>query len=120
MELDSERAQNKKSLLSMGVLMLSLAALQGPLWRAQQPRPDVAVRAGGAVLVQSDRPVAEATMAPPQPAVAEIVGEREVLVRGKELGETQLTVALKDGRKVTYRVKVQAESAQTPLRGFAR
>lgn len=120
MEPDSERAQNKRSLLSIGVLMLSLAALQGPLWRVQQTARNVAVRSGGAVLVQADRPVAEAIVARPQQAVAEIVGDREVLLRGRDLGETQLTVALKDGRRVVYRVVVQAGSANTPLVGMAR
>ena len=57
MESDSRRAHNKKSLLSIGVLMLSLAALQGPLLRMQQAPPVVAVRSGGAALITLDRPI---------------------------------------------------------------
>ena len=115
MESQSQRAQNKKSLLSVGVLMLSLAALQGPLWRTQQTLARVAVPSGGATLVRVDRPVADVAMQGNQQAVAEIVGEREVLIRGKELGEARLTVSTRDGKTIQYRVVVQAESARSPL-----
>ncbi len=115
MESHSQRARNKKSLLSVGVLMLSLAALQGPLWRTQQTLARVAVRSGGATLVRADRAVAEVAIQGNQQAMAEIVGEREVLIRGKELGETILTVSTKDGHQIQYRVVVQSESARSPL-----
>jgi hypothetical protein len=111
MEGESQRAQNKKSLLSAGVLLLSLAALQSPLWRTQQSMVRVPVRTGGATLVHADRPIAGVTMDENQRAVAEIVGEREVLIRGRALGEAHLTVALQDGRKIAYRVVVLSESA---------
>jgi hypothetical protein len=113
MDSNSKKAQNKKSLLSIGVLMLSLAALQGPLWRSQQAIVPVAVRAGGATLLESDRPIAQVSMDSNQQATAEIVGDREVLLRGKALGEARLTVALKDGHLNAYRVVVEAESART-------
>jgi hypothetical protein len=116
MERDSQRAQNKKSLLSVGVLMLSLAALQSPLWRAQSGSPDgsppVGVRSGGATLIASDRPIAGITVDRPQQATAEIVGDREVLIRGKALGEARLTISTKDGHARMYRVVVQSESAR--------
>jgi len=111
MDSDSQRAQNKKSLLSIGVLMLSLAALQSPLWRAQQAVVQVPVRSGGAALLSTDRPIAEIRMAENQQATAELVGDREVLIKGKALGEARLTVASKDGHTSTYRVMVRAESA---------
>jgi len=113
MESDSQRAQNKKSLLSIGVLMLSLAALQSPLWRAQQPVAPIAVRSGGATLIASDRPIAQITTDQTLQASAEVVGDREVLIRGKALGETRLTIASKDGNKSTYRVVVQSDSARS-------
>jgi Flp pilus assembly secretin CpaC len=115
MESQCQRAQNKKSLLSVGVLMLSLAALQGPLWRTQQTLVRVAVPSGGATLVRADRAVADVAVEGTQQAVAEIVGEREVLIRGKELGEARLTVATRDGHRIQYRVVVQADSAKSPL-----
>jgi hypothetical protein len=113
MDSKSKRAQNKKSLLSIGVLMLSLAALQGPLWRSRQVIVPVAVRAGGATLLQSDRPIAQVSMDSNPQATAEIVGDRDVLLRGKILGEARLTVALKDGHLNMYRVVVEADSAST-------
>jgi hypothetical protein len=111
METQTRRSQNKKSLLSAGVLMLSLAALQGPLWRAQHVIVNLSVRTGGATLVHAERPVADVAMDGGHQAIAEIVGEREVLIRGKALGEARMTIALNDGRKVAYRVLVQSESA---------
>jgi len=113
MESDSQRAHNKKSLLSIGVLMLSLAALQSPLWRAQQTVAPIAVRSGGATLIASDRPIAQITMDQTLQASAEVVGDREVLIRGKALGEAHLTIASKDGNKSTYRVVVQSDSARS-------
>lgn len=118
MESHSQRAQNKKSLLSAGLLMLSLAALQGPLWRTQQTLPRVPVPSGGATLVRADRAVAAVALDGDQMASAEIVGVREVLIRGKELGETRLSVSTKDGHVIQYRVVVQAESARSPLSSF--
>jgi hypothetical protein len=91
--------------------MLSLAALQSPLWRSQPAAVTVTVRSGGATLLASDRPIAAIAMEPNQQVTAEIVGEREVLLRGKALGEANLAIASKDGRKSTYRVIVQSESA---------
>jgi hypothetical protein len=113
MESDSQRAHNKKSLLSIGVLMLSLAALQGPLWRAQQAVPSVAVRSGGALLIASDRPIEEVTVDRNLQVTAEVVGDREVLVRGKALGEARLLIASKDGHRTPYRVIVESESARS-------
>lgn len=113
MESKSQRAQNKKSLLSIGVLMLSLAALQGPLWRAQVAPLQIAVRSGGATLIASDRAIARIAIDQDQTATAEVVGDREVLIRGKALGESHLTIALTDGRSLNYRVRVEAESARS-------
>src|SRR3569833_1414340 len=109
MESDSRRAQNKKSLLSIGLLMLSLAALQSPLWRAQQAFVSVAVRNGGAALLASDRPIAGIQMDRVQQATAEQVGDREVLIRGLATGESRLVVASKVGHTSTYRVVVQPD-----------
>ena len=113
MESHSERAHNKKSLLSIGVLMLSMAALQGPLWRSQQTIPSIAVRTGGATLVASDRPIAGITIDQTPQATAEVVGDREVLVRGKALGEARLMISSKDGQTRVYRVVVQSETARS-------
>ena len=112
-DVAGQRATNKKSLLSVGVLMLSLAALQSPLWRGRAAVAPVSVRSGGASLVSTDRPIANAVIDQPLQASVEVVGEREVLVRGKALGEAHLTIASNDGGTVTYRVLVQAESARS-------
>jgi Flp pilus assembly secretin CpaC len=120
MESNSKRAQNKKSLLSAGVLLLCLAALQSPLWRTQQMAAPIAVRSGGATLVTTDRTIGEIALDQNQQASAEIVGEREVLIRGKALGETRLTIASKDGHTNMYRVIVEAESARSGWRSLSR
>ena len=114
MESKRRSAHNKQSLIAIGVLMLSLAALQSPLWRSQTPGADVAVRSGGAMLIASDRPIAQIALDQVTQATAEVVGDHEVLIRGKALGETHLRIVSKDGRTSTYRVVVQAESAKSP------
>jgi Flp pilus assembly secretin CpaC len=115
MEFYSISAHNKQSAIAIFVLMLSLAALQSPLWRSPSSVSPFAVRAGGAVLVSSQTPIAQISLDQNAQATAELVGDHEVLIRGKALGETQLHVVSRDGRASTYRVVVQSESAQTPL-----
>jgi hypothetical protein len=113
MESESRSAQNKKSLLAIGALMLSLAALQSPLWRAQGSHTSISVRNGGAVLIASDRPISQIALEQTSQATAEVVGDHEVLIRGKALGETLLKIDSKDGHSTIYRVVVHSESARS-------
>ena len=113
MESDSPRAHRKKSLLSLGTLLLCLAALQSPLWRAQSSVMSVPVRTGGATLITADRPIAGVAIDHAEFASAELVAEREVLVRGKALGEASMTVSMQDGHTNRYRVVVQSETARS-------
>jgi Flp pilus assembly secretin CpaC len=118
MKSSRSSAENKKSLLAIGVLMLSLAALQSPLWRSQTTGIPIAVRSGGATLIASDRPIAQIAVNSGAQATAEVVGDHEVLIRGKALGETQLQIDSKDGHSATYRVVVQSESAKSLWRSI--
>jgi hypothetical protein len=113
MKRSRSSAENKQSIIAIGVLMLSLAALQSPLWHSQATGAAVAVRSGGATLFASDRPIAQVALDSTAQATAEVVGDHEVLIRGKALGETQLQIASKDGHTSTYRVVVQSESAKS-------
>ncbi len=92
MESKRRSTHNKQSVIAIGVLMLSLAALQSPLWRLQNAMAAVTVRSGGATLIGSDRPIAEIAVEQPGQATAEVVGDHEVLIRGKALGETRLKI----------------------------
>lgn len=96
--------------------MLSLAALQSPLWRVQPSAASISVRSGGATLIAADQPIAAVALDPAQQATAEVVGDREVLIRGRAMGETTLVISMKNGRSNKYRILVQAESAQTVFR----
>jgi hypothetical protein len=114
MQRPRSNAENKQSLIAIGVLMLSLATLQSPLWRSQTAGGSVSVRSGGATLIASDRPIAQIALDSTAQVSAEVVGDHQVLIRGKALGETQLQIASKDGHTSTYRVIVQSESAKSP------
>lgn len=120
MEGPRRSAQNKQSLIAVGVLILSLAALQSPLWRSPAAGAPVAVRSGGAALIASDRPIAQVTLNRNNQATAEVVGDYEVLIRGKALGETQLQIVSKDGHTSLYHVVVQSESASSLWGSMAR
>jgi hypothetical protein len=109
--MENRSAENKKSLIAIGALMLSLAALQSPLWRSQAMSAPITVRSGGATLISSDRPIAQVVLDHAGQATAEVVGDHEVLIRGKVLGETQLKIDAKDGHSRTYRIVVESESA---------
>lgn len=113
MESPSQRADNKKSLLCIGTLTLCLAALQSPLWRGPQATTLVTVRKGGATLIAADRPISGVTVDHNEQVSAEIVGEREVLIRGKALGQAHLTIATQDGRTSTYQLVVQSKTARS-------
>jgi hypothetical protein len=113
MESQNRRAENKKSLLCIGTLMLCLAALQSPLWRGQQAMTLVTVRNGGATLIAADRPISGVTVDRNEQVSAEVVGEREVLIRGKAIGQAHLTIATQDGRTSTYQLVVQSETARS-------
>ena len=116
MESNSQRAMNKKSLLSIGALMLCLAALQSPLWRTAQPLVTaVAVRSGGATLIASDGPIAGIAVEPAGQVSAEVVGEREVLVRGKAVGAARVVISSKDGQVRTFNVFVRRDRSQSVL-----
>lgn len=115
MESDSPRARKKKSLLSIGALMLSLAALQSPLWRGQPAAP-ITVRTGGATLIESQHPIATVAVDQAPQASAEVVGDHEVLIRGKALGEANLMISTRDGRNNIYRIVIQGESARSGWR----
>lgn len=92
--------------------MLSLAALQSPLWRPHSNTAAVEVRSGGATLVSLDAPIAEIKIDGSQ-ATAEVVGDREVLIKGKALGESRIFVLSKDGKTDSFRVVVRSESARS-------
>jgi Flp pilus assembly secretin CpaC len=119
MEPQSIGAHNKKSAIAILVLMLSLATLQSPLWRTSSAPASLAVRAGGAALVSSQTPIAQVSVEQNAQATAEVVGDHEVLIRGKALGETQLRIVSRDGRATAYRIVVQSESAQAPAGSLA-
>lgn len=108
------RWEKSKSALAIFVLMLSLAALQSPLWRSPATS-SLAVRSGGAALVSSQTPVARVMVEQDGQATAEVVGEREVLVRGKAAGQTTLRVVSRDGHATTYRVVVESDAAESTL-----
>lgn len=112
MESSPNSAKHKQSLIAIGALMLSLVALQSPLWRPHTSDVTVAVRNGGAALISSDRPIAQIALNQTSGATAEVVGDHEVLIRGVALGETRLQIASKDGHTSTYRIIVQSESAK--------
>ena len=66
--------------------------------------------------VASDRPIAQVTLDQAGPATAELVGDYEVLIRGRVLGETHLKVITRDGHASLNHVTVRSEAART-LRG---
>jgi len=107
--MTNEGVRNKRSILGIGALMLALAALQSPLWRPGSGAASIAVTEGGATLIASERDIAQVAVSGNDSATAEIVGNHEVLVRGKSRGETRIAILAKDGRTLVYRVNVQPD-----------
>jgi hypothetical protein len=109
---EESRANNKRSLLYVGTLLLCLAGVQGPLWRSSANVAFVAVREGRAMLIASDRAIAQVAVNQTRNATAEVVGNHEVLVRGKLRGDTELAVTSTDGQTRIYRVSVRPAEAR--------
>jgi len=103
---------HKKNLLSIGVLMLCLTALQSPMWRPHAAPRCITVAAGGSAVVESEREIEKAGILEKHTATPTVSLHR-VVVHGVAPGRTSLVICSKDGATNVYEVVVLAATAVT-------
>ena len=96
-----------KNFLSVLALVLSLAALQSPLWRPRNSARLLTIETGTSMVVAYDRDVEKAGIMQRQTATPVLKSIREVVVHGNAPGRTTLIICSKDGRSERYDVVVK-------------
>ena len=102
-----------KNFLSMLALILSLAALQSPLWQPKNSARLLTIETGTSLVVAYDRDVEKAGIMERKTATPILKSVREVMVHGNAPGRTTLIICSKDGRSEMYDVMVKT-GAGTP------
>jgi hypothetical protein len=95
-----------KNLLSITALVLSLAALQSPLWRPVIGSPSVTAKSGGTVLFGCDRDIEKATILQGQTATLSLADPHQLVIHAHQPGHTHLLIKFKDGERKLYEVVV--------------
>lgn len=103
----------KKNLLSIGALILSLAALQSPLWRPHNAIHVVTVEAGTSAVISCDRDIERAGILEKSIATPTFTNPRRLVVHGKTPGRTTLIICSKDGTREMCDVVVKSTSASS-------
>ena len=98
--------QKCKSFLAILALLLSLAALQSPLWRPESAPQSITAKAGGTALVNFDGELDRATIFHRKTATLSNVGPGQIMVHGWNPGKTSLLIRCKDGNSTVYEVVI--------------
>jgi hypothetical protein len=95
-----------KNALSVIALLLSLAAVQSPLWRPAVPPRCVTAKAGGTVLVDYGRAIDRASILQKRTATLTAAGPHRLMIHAHAPGRTCLIINYKDGQSRLYEVVV--------------
>jgi hypothetical protein len=98
---------NLKNLLSIGILILLLAALQAPLWRPGNVPQYISVTAGSSVEITSGREMVRAGIRESRTAAPKLLNPHKLLIGGRASGATQLLIFYQHGPGNIYQVVVR-------------
>jgi hypothetical protein len=104
--METRRNIALKNALSTTALLISLAALQCPLWLPAMATHSVTAKAGGTVVFDYDGDIARATILQGRTANVEATGPRQLMIHGNMPGRTCLIIKNKDGQSRLYEVVV--------------
>jgi len=104
--MNSRNNSHLKNLLAMLALLLSLAALQGPLWRPTEAPPCLTATSGGTVTLAYDRELLNAVIFQSATASLSAGAKGELLIHGHTPGRTRLLIRYKDGDSRVYEIVV--------------
>jgi hypothetical protein len=94
-----------KNAFSITALLLSLAALQGPLWRSASAGR-VTAKSGGTVLLNYDGDLEKAAIFEKRTATLSSGQPGQLVIHGHKPGKTSLLLRYKDGDSMVYEVVV--------------
>ncbi len=92
--------------LSVTALVLSLAAVQSPLWRPVLGTPCFTAKTGGIVFFDYGREIEKATILQSHTASLSAVGPHQLAIHAHAPGHTRMLIKYKDGERKLYDVVV--------------
>ena len=95
-----------KNALSIGALVISLGALQSPLWRPVVAPRCVTAKAGKTVTFEYEYNIEKATILHSRTAGVLASGPRQLMIHGREPGHTCLIIRYKGGESKLFDVVV--------------
>jgi len=104
--MENSRSDRRKNLLALLALMLSLAALQSPLWRPAAPPRSLTARAGGSIDVEYDGKLEKAVIFRRGLATLSAGGPGKLVIHAHTPGKTSLLIQFKGGASKVYDVVV--------------
>lgn len=96
-----------KNTLSIIALLLSLAALQSPLWRPKIAGPAVTMQPGGTAVFAYSGEIEKATILHSGTATLSAGGPRQIVIHAHQPGRTHLLIHYKNGQSKLYEVIVR-------------
>ena len=104
--MEARHSSRIKNLLSVTSLLLSLAALQGPLWRPHAAPRYVTAKVGGTAVLTYDGAIQRASIFEKRTASLSTGGPHQILIHGHAPGRTSLMIVYQNGERALYRVVV--------------
>jgi hypothetical protein len=95
-----------KNALAITALLISLAALQSPLWRPDTAPRCVTAKAGGTVTFDYQSDIEKATILHRRTASLAVTGPRQLVIHGNAPGRTCLIIHYKGGESRLYEVVI--------------
>jgi hypothetical protein len=104
--MKSNRSRYLKNALSITALLLSLAALQCPLWLPAVATRTVTAKAGATVFFEYEGRLAKASILQSRTASLSAAGPYKLAIHAHTPGRTCMIIHYKDGRSRLYEVVV--------------
>jgi len=104
--MEHSRRNHLKNALSVIALVLSLAALQSPLWRPAGVSRCLTAKAGGTVLLDYGHDIERASILQKRTASLTAAGPHRLMIHAHAPGRTSLIINYRDGQSRLYEVVV--------------
>jgi Flp pilus assembly secretin CpaC len=95
-----------KNALSITALVISLAALQCPLWLPALATHRITAKTGGTAVFDYEHDIEKATILRSTIANISAAGPHQLMIHGNKPGRTTLIINYKDGKSRLYEVVV--------------
>jgi hypothetical protein len=104
--MENRMSAYMKNALSMLALLLSLGALQSPLWRPALTPRSVTATVGGTVILPYSGEIEKVTIFQKETATLSADSPGQIMIHGTSPGKTNLLIRYKDGATRLYEITV--------------